>query len=102
MLDLSGEDGVSQREKLEKVHSTTGKRPAALDHEPFPVAAFDAWHLWMDIHAGRTSNGMGASPLSWLDLDAWSRLRGMKPTFTELELIRTIDRAFLNALKEVA
>jgi hypothetical protein len=48
----------------------------------------------MDLNAGRTSNGFGASPLSWPDLDAWSRMRGHKPTFTELELIRTIDRAF--------
>ncbi len=38
---------------------------------------------------------MGLSPLSWLDIDAWSRMRGHKPTFTELELIRTIDRAFV-------
>ena len=28
-------------------------------------------------------------------MDAWSRMRGHKPTFTELELIRTIDRAFI-------
>jgi hypothetical protein len=40
---------------------------------------------------------MGASPISWLDLDAWSRMRGKKPSWSELELIRTIDRAFLEA-----
>lgn len=48
----------------------------------------------MDLHAGRVFNGMGVSPLSWLDFDAWSRMRTHKPTFTELELIRTIDRAY--------
>ena len=88
---------MSLRQKLEKAELTTGKRPAALDHEPLPEAALDAWALWLDLHAGRTANGMGPSPLSWLDLDAWSRMRGRKPTFTELELIRTIDRAFLEA-----
>lgn len=85
---------MSQREKLEQVERATGKRPAALDHEPMPEAASEAWGLWMDLNSGRTSNGWGASALSWVDLDAWSRMRGRKPTFTELELIRTIDRAF--------
>ena len=85
------------RAKLENVERSTGKRPEALDHELMPEAAIDAWALWLDLHAGRTSSGMGLSHLSWLDLDAWSRMRGRKPTFTELELIRTIDRAFLEA-----
>ena len=59
-----------------------------------PEAASDAWASWLDLHAGRTINGMGVSPLSWLDFDAWSRMRDHKPEFSELELIRTIDRAF--------
>lgn len=85
---------MAQREKLEQVERSTGKRPAALDHAPMPEAASSAWNQWLDVHVGRTQNGMGVSGLSWLDLDAWSRMRGRKPTFTELELIRTIDRAF--------
>jgi hypothetical protein len=60
-----------------------------------PDAAIPAWQSWMDLNAGRSTNGMGLTPLSWLDFDAWSRVRGRKPTFTELELIRTIDHAFL-------
>jgi hypothetical protein len=40
---------------------------------------------------------MGAAPLSWLDLDAWCRIRKRIPLKTELELIRTIDQAFLKA-----
>lgn len=52
--------------------------------------------LWLDLHNGR-SVGFGVSNLSWLDIDAWSRIRGHKLTFTELELIRAIDRAFVEA-----
>ena len=93
-LETPDKDGVSQRSKMEQVEKSSGKRPAALDHDPMPEAANDAWAAWLDLHAGRTQNGMGISPVSWLDLDAWSRMRGHKPTYTELELIRTIDRAF--------
>ena len=87
---------MALRDKLEQIERTMGKHPAALDHEPLPDAAADAWGLWCDITAGRTQNGMGVAPLSWVDLDAWARMRGHKPTFTELELIRTIDRAFVD------
>jgi hypothetical protein len=94
---MPGKDGVTLREKLEQLEATTGSRPAALDPPGFPEAALDAFPLWADLNSGRTSNGMGAAPISWLDIDAWSRMRGIKPTLTELDLIRTIDRAFLAA-----
>lgn len=58
-------------------------------------AADDAWSLWLDINSGRTLNGMGVSPISWADLHAWSQIRGRKLSFTELELIRTVDAAFV-------
>lgn len=82
------------RDKLEHLERKRGKRPAELDQDPPPEAALDAWDHWHDLHAGRTYNGMAITPLSWLDIDAWCRIRGLTPTFTELELIRTIDRAF--------
>ena len=79
---------------MEKV-AAKGHRAESLDAE-IPEAAFDAWMLWIDLHNGR-SVGFGVSQLSWLDIDAWSRIRGHKLTFTELELIRAIDRAFVEA-----
>lgn len=91
--------GVTLRARLEQVERSTGRRPAPLDPEPLPEPAWDAWGMWLDLHRGRASNGWGPSPLSWLDLDAWSRMRGVRPTFSQLELIRTIDRAYLESQK---
>lgn len=94
-----GEDGITLRSKLEQVERTTGKRPAALDHEELPQAAYDAYDLWIDIHRGR-SYGMGITPLTWIELDAWERVRNRKLSYTELELIRVIDDAFVNRSQE--
>jgi hypothetical protein len=86
---------VSFREKLLHIEKQSGKHPSELDVDPIPEQAADAWNLWCDLHAGRSSNGMALVGLSWLDIQAWSQMREHKPTFTELELIRTIDGAFL-------
>ena len=91
-LEQRGEDGVSRRAKLEKV-AAKGPRAKSLDVE-IPKGALDAWELWLDLNNGR-SVGFGISTLSWLDIEAWSRIRDRKLTHTELELIRTIDRAFV-------
>lgn len=43
---------------------------------------------------------MGVTSLSWLDIEAWSRIRGHELSYTELELVRVIDTAFVtNASK---
>lgn len=88
---------MALRGKLEHIEATTGKRPAPLNVRPLPWPALDAWGMWTDLHSGRSQNGMDATPLSWIDIQAWSQMREHKLTFTEIELIRTIDRAFLTA-----
>ena len=73
----------------------TGIRPPLLDHPDLPKAAEGAWWLWLDIHEGRTHNGNGVAPLSWSDIKAWSDVRNQHLSYTELELVRTIDRAYV-------
>lgn len=87
---------MSKRKKLEQISATSGNRSPALDPDPIPDLALQSWAYWADLNASRFQNGMGITPLSWMDFDAWSRIRGRKPTFTELELIRVIDRAFVS------
>lgn len=100
-LGIPGKDGVTLQSKLEQVEASTGKRPPALDHDPIPWPAESAFALWKDLNSGRGNNGWGASHLTWIDLQAWSQMRGLKPTFCELELIRTIDSAYLTITAEM-
>lgn len=82
------------------MEQTTGNRPSGLDCDPIPWPSEHAFSLWQDLHQGRTNGGFGPCPLSWLDFDAWSHMRGVKPTYSELELIRVIDHAYLTATAE--
>lgn len=99
-LESADKTGVTKRQKLELLEKTTGNRPDALSVPSFPGLATTAWELWLDINRGRSSNGMGPSLISWQDIEAWSRTRGRKLTYSELELIRAIDSAFLETQQE--
>lgn len=43
---------------------------------------------------------MGASGLTWVDLDAFCRVNSETLSGFDLELIRTIDRAYLDLIEE--
>ena len=61
------------------------------------VAHVFAW--WVELASHRGVGFSGPAPLSWGDLDAWSRLMGVTPTPYEWGLLAAIDRAFLVASK---
>lgn len=49
---------------------------------------------FFDVSVGRSSNGFGVAPLSWLDLDAYCRMRRVKFTNWELDMLRVLDAKF--------
>jgi hypothetical protein len=53
------------------------------------------WYWFLDLHAGRgfDSNGQ-AQAISYIEIEAWARLRDTEPTPFEVEVIRTLDRSF--------
>ena len=55
---------------------------------------------FFDISSGRSSNGWGVSPITWLDLDAYCRLRRTKMSNWEMDLLRMIDGYFCKYANE--
>ena len=53
--------------------------------------------MYYELHAARGSNGFGANPISYSELEAYSRLmrRGLGPW--EVKMLRRIDSIFLAA-----
>lgn len=49
---------------------------------------------FFDLSIGRTSSGFGLTPLTWLDIDAYCRLRKIEFTNWELDLLRLLDSRF--------
>lgn len=66
---------------------------AALPDLPGCVAHVWAW--FCELSAARTSNGWGANPITFPEIDAWARLTRSEPTPWEIGLIRRIDAAIL-------
>lgn len=59
-----------------------------------PECAVHVWHWFIALSQKRTC-GMALNPITWLDMQAWSQMTGIKPLQWELEAISGIDNAFL-------
>ncbi len=90
-------DGATEREHLLSVERQTRRRPAALDGPELPADGTHIWVWFLELSAGRGSNGFGPNPISWLDLLAWTLLMGTIIRPPEIEAIMALDRVWLAA-----
>lgn len=67
-----------------------------------PSAVAHVWAWFCELSAARTSNGYGADPITFGDIDAWARLTRLSPTPWEVALIRRIDSAILPRMNKPA
>jgi hypothetical protein len=66
-----------------------------LEVEPLPRCTAILWQVFLELNATRSS-GMGANPLSLLEIDAWCRLSAVQLTAWEFAAIKAIDSAVLS------
>jgi hypothetical protein len=50
---------------------------------------------YWQLSEGRTSNGFGPNPLTWVDLKAWSELANLHLRPADVYLLRAMDTALL-------
>ena len=86
MLAERDDKGFTYREHLETLSDRRGERHPDLDGPPLPPAGRHVWAWFCDL--ARTT---GDGPLSYPDLDAWSRLTGVRPRPWEIALLTAID-----------
>lgn len=67
---------------------------------PFPEALRYLWTAFVRIRRRNAGKGFGATPVTWADLDAYSRLSGMRLLPWEIEIIEQLDDALLASLRE--
>lgn len=99
-LSSTGEDGKTIREKLEAVSERTGKRPDSLDGPEMPDGTEYLWRWFLELSSSRGSNGFGPMPITYSDIYAWMTTTGSAPRKDEIDLIREMDRVFLNQLSQ--
>lgn len=84
-------------EHLKSAERQTGRTPEALlAAPPCPEGCETLWRIFNDLHACRGSNGFSPNRISYLELDAYTRVSGNKLERWELDAIRRADRAYMN------
>lgn len=91
---------MTEREHLEQVETSTGRRPDALDGPEKPALAEPVWAHFVAMH-NRRENGMaGPQPLSYESILAWCNLYRIRLSFWELEVIEALDATWLRVTRE--
>lgn len=84
------------RTHLESVHRQTGRMPKALADAPkLPRGCAALWGDFLELHNSRSFGPGGPLRISFLDLDAYQRVRGFGLEAWEIAAIRAADAAFL-------
>jgi len=66
-----------------------------LDGPQLPVDCMHLWFWFLELSAARGSNGFGPNPLSFHDIEAWSRLTNTVIRPNELRALIALDHAYL-------
>lgn len=61
---------------------------------PLPAAVIYLWNVFLRLANRRGSNGFGANPISWAEIEAFSRLTRTHLTPWEVEIIETLDNLY--------
>jgi hypothetical protein len=91
-------DGATRRQHLEQVAAATGITPPDLVGPDLPLELAYLLQWWAELSAARGQGFSGPLPLSFTEIDAWSRLTGSALTAFEVSVLRDLDRAFLQSV----
>jgi hypothetical protein len=87
--------GSPAREHLEAIERKTGIRPKELDECEMPRESAHVWEWFLDLHSARSGNGYGPNPISYMEIWAWAKLKGIAVRAHEADMLRALDAAYL-------
>jgi hypothetical protein len=67
---------------------------------PLPDAYGYCWQFFSELSRTRTSNGFGQNAISYIEIEAWSRLTSVKLDHLEVRAIVQLDTAYLTVQSE--
>lgn len=75
----------------------TGETPQMLLDRPLcPQGCEALWQIFRELHASRGNSGFGPLRISFLEIDAFQRVTGVRLKPWEIEALRRADRAFVD------
>ena len=94
------EDGKTKLDHLIQVEEATGR-----SHVPdveIPLHGSHIWDWFWTLSNARGSSGFGASPLCFTEIRAWIEVTGVSVHPWEIDAIRAMDGAYMQAQAEMS
>lgn len=89
-------DGVALREHLLSHRRMTGDgHPLLNEAPPLPDGCGPLWRDFMELHNARQWGMGGPSPISFVEIDAWQRVRGVRLASWEIAAVKAGDAAYM-------
>lgn len=67
---------------------------------PLPEALAHVMDWFQELSSARGSTGFGMAPLSYQEIEAWARLRDVRPTPFEVQALKDVDMIYLASIVE--
>lgn len=96
-LQKPDKDGITKREHLEQVVKQTGKDELLAGPE-MPDSAFYLWETFLELHRGRSYGMGGGNPLTYEGILAWCNLSGVRLSWAEVEIVKSIDSVWIETM----
>lgn len=93
-------DGSSLRDHLQAEARATGQPDARLLARP-PAEGAALWDAFAELGAARPA-GLSAGAIPHSEIEAWQRLYGVRLSGWEVDTIKAMDRAALQAMADAA
>lgn len=65
----------------------------------FPDLLYDLWRWFLDLNASRQVGMGGVGPITYLELQAYSAVQGIRMEGWEIAAIRSLDRVALESTR---
>lgn len=94
------ENKVSYRETLQGLVQRTRNAERLAEYQaemqcpPLPPAMNYLWSVFLRLANRRSSNGFGANPIPWTEIEAFSRLTRTRLTPWEVEIVEMLDNLY--------
>lgn len=96
-----GPDGKSTlRETYESGARQNPIFAKAMKGPPLPDAMAYLWRWFIELHKGRTLNGMGPTRATYQDILAWQQVSGVTPQQWELRALMSLGTLWVNVNSE--
>lgn len=89
---------------LERVRSQEKREEIEADlmGPPLPLAGAYLFGWFIELSNARGPGALGPAPITYPDIDAWSRLTRRAPAPWEVRVIKALDGAYLRVMGEKA